>query len=215
MFHYVYRITNIIENKHYYGKRSCNTLPKNDLGVKYFSSSHDKLFIIDQKQNPQNYKYKIIRFFATSKDAVAFEIRLHNKFDVGINESFYNKSKQTSVGFCFSATKESNPMYGRTGKLNPMYGKTHSDATKQKISDALKGKLTGENNPMYGKTGVLNPMYGKTHSNETKQKMSEKQTGRGNSQFGTMWITNGTTNLKIKKTDIIPTGYYGGRVCEN
>ena len=176
MYHYVYRITNTISNKHYYGKRSCNTLPSLDLGVKYFSSSKDKLFIQDQKQNPQNYKYKIIRVFTTSKDAVAFEIRLHNKFDVGINESFYNKSKQTSIGFCFSATKESHPMYGRNGKLHPMYGKTHS--------------------------------------NEVKQRISEAQTGKGNSQFGTMWITNGTTNLKIKKTDIIPDGYYKGRVCK-
>ena len=99
MYHYVYRITNTISNKHYYGKRSCNILPKNDLGVKYFSSSHDELFIRDQKQNTQNYKYKIIRVFDTSKDALSFEIRLHNKFDVGINENFYNKSKQTSVRF--------------------------------------------------------------------------------------------------------------------
>jgi len=58
-YHYVYRITNILTNKHYYGSRSCNILPKNDLGFKYFSSSKDNDFIIDQKINPQNYKYKI------------------------------------------------------------------------------------------------------------------------------------------------------------
>ena len=27
------------------------------------------------------------------------EIKLHNKFNVGVNESFYNKVKQTSTGF--------------------------------------------------------------------------------------------------------------------
>ena len=34
--HYVYRITNKIENKHYYGVRSCKIDPKLDLGIKYF-----------------------------------------------------------------------------------------------------------------------------------------------------------------------------------
>lgn len=33
-----------------------------------------------------------------------------------------------------------------------------------------------------------------------------------NSQYGTMWITNGTKNKKIKKDDVIPEGWYKGRV---
>ena len=59
--HYVYRITNKIENKHYYGCRTTKLEPKDDLGSKYFSSSRDKEFIKDQKENPYNYKYKIIK----------------------------------------------------------------------------------------------------------------------------------------------------------
>ena len=39
MYHYVYRITNKILNKHYYGKRSSKLSPELDLGKKYFSSS--------------------------------------------------------------------------------------------------------------------------------------------------------------------------------
>ena len=67
MNYYTYRITNIIEGKHYYGVRSTNTIPKDDLGIKYFSSSTNKEFIKDQKTNPQNYKYKIILIFKKSK----------------------------------------------------------------------------------------------------------------------------------------------------
>ena len=55
MNYYVYRITNTVLNKHYYGYRSCKIDPKEDLGKKYFSSSRDKEFIKDQKQNPLNY----------------------------------------------------------------------------------------------------------------------------------------------------------------
>lgn len=103
MYHYVYRITNIALNKHYYGSRSCKILPKNDLGVVYLSSSNDKLFLEDQILNPQNYKYKIIYNFEDRKKALQFEIKLHKKFNVANNNNFYNKSNQTSSGFFYSA----------------------------------------------------------------------------------------------------------------
>jgi len=35
---------------------------------------------------------------------------------------------------------ENNGMYGRTGELNPFFGQTHSYETKQKMSQAKKGK---------------------------------------------------------------------------
>jgi len=99
-YYYTYRITNTKINKHYYGTRtSKNKTPEEDIGIYYFSSSKDKDFIADQKENPQDYKYKIIKKFNTRKEALELEIKLHNKFNVGINESFYNKSKQTSVSF--------------------------------------------------------------------------------------------------------------------
>ena len=98
IYHYVYRITNLVEGKHYYGKRSSRVLPDQDIGIKYFSSSSDKQFIQDQKQNPQNYKYKIVARFDTAKEAINMEIRLHEIFDVGRNPKFYNKAKQSSTG---------------------------------------------------------------------------------------------------------------------
>ena len=97
--HYVYRITNKVENKHYYGCRTTKLEPKDDLGSKYFSSSKDKSFIKDQKENPNNYKYKIIKIFSTREEAIELEIKLHKKFNVGLNDSFYNKVKQKSTGF--------------------------------------------------------------------------------------------------------------------
>jgi hypothetical protein len=99
IYHYVYRITNTIENKHYYGKRKSNISPFLDLGRKYFSSSSDKEFMKDQKENPQNYKYKIIWVTDDPIRATNLEIKLHDRFDVAINENFYNKAKQTSTKF--------------------------------------------------------------------------------------------------------------------
>lgn len=39
-----------------------------------------------------------------------------------------------------------------TGAKNHFYGKVHTEGTRQKMSEARKGKLTGKDNPMYGKT---------------------------------------------------------------
>ena len=97
-YHYTYRITNIVEKKYYYGVHSCNCLPKEDIGVKYFSSSKNKAFKDDIKENPQNYKYKVVKIFDTRKEALEHEIFLHTKFNVKLHKSFYNDSNQTSIG---------------------------------------------------------------------------------------------------------------------
>ena len=98
-FHYLYRITNLVEQKYYYGIRtSRNILPQQDLGIKYFSSSQDKNFIKDQNDHPENYRYKIIIISDTRKRVAELEIKLHNKFNVGDNPKFYNRIIQTSFG---------------------------------------------------------------------------------------------------------------------
>ena len=98
-YHYVYRITNKITGKHYYGSRSSKRSPSEDLGHFYFSSYSNKYFKIDQKQNPSHYKYKVIKEFSTRKEANEFEIFLHKKFDVKNHPKFINRANQTSSKF--------------------------------------------------------------------------------------------------------------------
>lgn len=91
---YVYRITNIIENKHYYGSRTTKNkyskILEEDL-KQYKYSSADIDFKNDQKNNPQNYKYKIIKIFNNIGDCMLYESFLHQSIDVSKNENFYNK----------------------------------------------------------------------------------------------------------------------------
>lgn len=146
MYFYVYRITNLVINKHYYGTRSSKIKPKLDLGIKYFSSSSDKEFIEDQKVNPQNYKYKVVRVCENKQSSYELEIKIHNKFDVDVNESFYNKAKQTSVGFSFSfeiGTKRPEHSSRMKGENNPFYGKKHSEETKEILRN-LDRKSSGK-----------------------------------------------------------------------
>ena len=121
MFHYVYRITNKKENKHYYGVRSSKVEPKLDLGVKYFSSSTDKEFINEQKINNYLFKYKIIKQFSNRSDAGDFESKLHLKFNVLSHNSFYNKSNQIKSGNYFSLQTHSN--FGKRIYNNGIYEK--------------------------------------------------------------------------------------------
>lgn len=161
MYHYVYRITNTALKKHYYGKRSSKLLPSLDLGIKYFSSSTDKEFKQDQKDNPQNYKYKVARVFATSEDALLYEILLHKKFGVSNHQAFYNRAQQTVAGFStlgykhtaeFSAkisARTKGKVLTETHKANlrvPKQRTALTVAANKKRSDFLKGK---PRNPAY------------------------------------------------------------------
>jgi hypothetical protein len=139
IYHYVYRITNKILSKHYYGSRSCNILPKDDIGVKYFSSSKDENFRQDQLDNPQNYRYKIIKMFEDRKSAVELEIKLHNKFDVKCNESFYNRSNQKTAGFDTSGMRFKGTKRTEEQKENLRCPKT--EIHKQKIKEARKKQV--------------------------------------------------------------------------
>jgi hypothetical protein len=144
--HYTYRITNVEENKFYYGCRSSAIEPQNDLGFKYFSSSTDKNFIKDQKENPHYYKYKIIRSFATRKSAELFETKLHEKFQVQIHDSFYNKAINTKMGFSVVGRKQTPEHIEKRFKnlrgitLEERCGKKRANEIKQK----MKGRIVSQ-----------------------------------------------------------------------
>lgn len=87
-------------------------------------------------------------------------------------------------------------------------GRKHTAETKQKMSEAKKGKYIGENNPNYGKKRTLetnekilknrrsmkgdqNPNYGKPMTQEQKDKISKTRIEKG--------IGKGADNYKAKK----------------
>lgn len=185
LYHYTYIITNIVLNKYYIGCRSCKVPPIEDIGISYFSSSHDKEFISDQKQNSTHYKYKVIAIFDNKESAISLEIKLHNIHDVGINPKFYNRAKQTSTGWDTTGVdvkslkiKKAEEMALK--KLRPKrkyimseeqkahlrkirLGRKHSEETKKKLAIANAGRA---------------PMLGKKHTQESKEKMVKSHTGK-------------------------------------
>ena len=185
-YNYVYRITNKENNRHYYGVRSSKIEPKLDLGIKYFSSSRDKEFMNEQKSNRDNFKYKVIKIFETREEAINLEIKLHKKFDVSKNSNFYNRSKQTSVGFDTSGTTLSNEHIEKIKNYKPteeqklkhrqsMLGRKHSEETKLKMSQSAIGKK---------KTDEAKKNMRKPKSEEHKKKLKEVKSGENNPMFG-------------------------------
>lgn len=71
----------------------------------------------------------------------------------------------------------------RTDGGDGVSGAIHTEETRQKISEALKGKkLSPETRQKISQAfkGENNPMYGKKHSSETRQKISEAMKSRKN-----------------------------------
>lgn len=91
MYHYVYLLTNKEDKRHYIGVRTSSVTPKQDP----YMSSCKKV----TKDYLLNCKKTILRIFDSRKEACAYEVLLHNKYDVGINPKFFNGAKQTSTKF--------------------------------------------------------------------------------------------------------------------
>lgn len=220
--HYVYRITNKENNKHYYGVRSSKIEPKLDLGIKYFSSSRDKEFMNEQKINKDKFKYKVIKMFETREEAINLEIKLHNKFEVQKNKNFYNKSKQTTTKFDTAGLSlykdETNNiilitpdeakqrglkgiMFGSKASLDTLEklkkskkGRTLSQEHKNKISEAHKGKPKSEET----KFKLRKANLGKTASVEAKAKMSKSNKGKPKSEEHNKKVSLAKTGKKHK-----------------
>lgn len=181
MYNYVYRITNTKLQKHYYGVRTSKTLPKQDLGVVYFSSSKDLEFRRDQRTNPQDYKYKIILTCNHRKSAVALEIKLHNKFSVGTNPSFYNRANQTATSFDTTGIKLKelrSYVMSKETKLKlrlANLGKKQSEETISKRVEKLKGHITSDETK--AKIGAANRIkrLGTTMPLKQRQRQSSQQ----------------------------------------
>lgn len=165
-YHYVYRITNIRIKKHYYGCRSSKVVPKLDLGIKYFSSSTDKEFIKEQKEKKDIFKYKVIKIFSSRKEAEYYETKLHEKFQVQIHKSFYNKAKNTLMGFSVEGRKQSEEH--KINNKKHIKGKSYEERYSKERAEIMK------NNIKSSKENI---------SDETKEKISMSKTGVPLSDF--------------------------------
>jgi len=198
IFHYVYRITNISAKKHYYGCRSSEIHPSLDLGRKYFSSSKDKEFLQEQEKNKEHFKYKVIRIFQTREDALSFEIKLHTKFNVDKNPSFYNRAKQTTVGFYY--TNKGAKFSKETREKMSIKSRNKSESCRKLISEKVKlnwANMTEEKRKQKSES-ISKALMGKPQPEWKNKQHSERMSGSGNSKAKIIHIFDNLGNLVFK-----------------
>lgn len=194
--YYVYRISNLVEKKHYYGFRICKTQdPKDDIGKRYFSSSTDKEFLIDQKLNPQNYRYKVVAKFDNKVAAALREVKLHKKFNVRTNPNFYNRTNASSNGHNWYGVCREVSSETRAKLSNALMGKPRSEETKAKIAKKNSGRIRTEESKLK-QSLAKKGKPGHTHTEETKAKLAELQRGKRYSAESRQKMSEAAKNRK-------------------
>jgi len=199
MFFIVYKITHKQSGKFYVGMHRTKNLDDGYMGSgKLIKRAIDK-YGVDQ------FDKEILHIFDNEDEMIRKEKDLVTR-NFCLREDTYNIKNGGKGGW--------NHI-----KVNGMFGKKQSkkqrDIARKTIKTNSERWIKSEKCKKHLQS-VRYDWKGKKHTDETKRKMSESSKGKGlgksNSQYGTMWITNGTDNRKIKKIDLIPEGWYKGRV---
>ena len=163
MKHYLYKIINIETNQYYVGVRS----HKDPISDKYMGSSSIWTKDWIKKNKDVLIKEIINESFQTREDANIGEVELLKKCesdDFCINCLY----KRIPSHLGIKQSEEWINKRIRFGEENGMYGKHHSEETKQKLSDKLKGREISQE----AREKIGNFNRGKIVSEETKQKQS-------------------------------------------
>lgn len=209
-YHFIYKTVNLINNKFYIGMHSTNNLNDGYLG------SGKRLRRSVNKYGKENFRLEVLEFFESRELLVEREKQLVNE-ELLKDSNCMNLKPGGTGGWSNEAKKRGrilgNKKHNLLLKINNDYRKSYCDKMR------IKMKHNYDNGKCDNFIEYRYNWVGKTHREDTKQKMSEAKKGKGtkenNSQFGTMWITNGTENKKIKKEEIIPTGWRKGRILKN
>lgn len=177
--HYVYLLQHKEKEMYYIGVRSCRCAIGDD---SYMGSS--RLMTAEDRSACNKI---VLKRFVTRSDAVAYEIELHEMFDVAANPLFYNKAKQTSVGFDTSgvpvAFTEEHREYLSISRAayNEQYGnpgRSKDPEIRKKLSKAglawytkNKSKCLGRTLTDVHKAKISKGLLGSKHPESTKEKI--------------------------------------------
>jgi hypothetical protein len=212
MYFIIYKITNQLDGKFYIGSHKTKNINDDYMG------SGKYLKLAQKKYGIENFKKEILYVFDTVKEMYDKESEIVNE-DFLISENTYNLKVGGYGGWDFiNSDEEFRTLKNRKARANAdivlreKYGVSNPgqlEHVKLKSAETFR-KLHSEGRIQY------DTFRGKKHSDETKKKIgstnSIKQSGVKNSQYGTMWITDGVENKKIKKDNVVPQGWYKGRV---
>ena len=199
-YHFIYKTTNLINDKFYIGMHSTNNL--ND---KYIGSGK-RLWYSINKYGKDNFKFEILEFFPNRKQLREREKEIIND-DLLMNEKCMNLKKGGDGGFTLEQTKNGRKITNQ--KLFEKYGENFYSIISKNYHDFLTPEQKEEfkNKIKKGQIDFNHSTFlGKKHTEESKRKIGEKNKkniGEKNSQYNTMWVYNMELkkNKKIKKDE--------------
>jgi len=207
IFHYIYKTTNLLNEKYYYGMHSTNNLEDGYLG------SGKRLRYSINKHGAENHSVEILEYLPNRKELAKREKEIVNLNEIA-KENCMNLMVGGEGGFISVEQQHNRAICAGNAfalklKNNAEYLKIHNErASKTMKENHRLGKIT------YG------TFLNKKHSDGTKILMSIKaheRIGEKNSQFGTCWITKDGINKKIQKDSLntyIQDNWIRGRVLK-
>ena len=205
IYHYIYKTTCNITGRYYIGMHSTSNLEDGYVG------SGRRLWLSINKHGKENHLIEILEWLPDRCSLKLREKEIVNE-DLLKDEKCMNLKLGGGGGLPSDQQSITNIRKGASIFL------------KNKWKDPeYRGRMliiAKENNRLAHINGNCryDNFKGKSHTAETKKKMSESSIGIGlgknNSQFGTNWITNGTENKKIKKSEDLPNGWSYGRTIK-
>jgi len=179
-----------------------------------------------EKYGIENFEKVVLEFFGTPEAMYAKEKDVVDE-EFLAQDDVYNLMRGGFGGFDFI----NKHGFGNQQKHGTMGGNAHSHKIKtdQEYREYHSGlsslrmqlrRAAGDSSVNIFTAEFNKEMNRRSTSESAKAKRKETfakighQKGEKNSNFGTMWITNGTENKKVKKTDNIPDGWYRGRIIK-
>lgn len=214
---YIYKITNLINNKIYIGVHKTNNVDDNYMG----SGKHLKY--AQKKYGIENFKKEILEYFDTYNDALDKERLIVNEefilrkdtYNIRIGGRGGNISKDDVIrGAIAGGQSYKEKVKSLSGPDLDRYKERMSEQSALGVS--AFNKKYEENNGVWWKNGFKD----KTHTDESLSKMRGKRphaSGEASSQFGKCWVTKDNINRKIKKDDLdsyLSDGWIKGRILK-
>lgn len=210
-YHYIYKTTNVINEKYYIGMHSTSDLDDGYMG------SGKRLWYSINYHGKNNHVCEILEY---CKDRVELKVREREIVNEQLLSEYLcmNLALGGSSGFDYINDEGINNKVNQCQLGGNATAKKLKEGGEYRKSFLKRVSNTMKDNHKLGKVKSGKDAYdwtGKKHSEETKLKMSEKKIGQGkgsnNSQYGKRWITNEKESKKISKGDLIPLGWRLGR----
>jgi hypothetical protein len=216
MFYYLYEIKNLINGKIYVGVHKTRDMNDGYMGSGKVIRSAIKRYGVE------NFQKVILETFVDAKSMYAREREVVTEEFLS-RDDVYNLRRGGTGGFDYINA------VGKNLNGSQLYVKclTHPNWHREISS---RGGREASSKQIRNKTGLHNGNFCGFKSKEhelkarfaacspaaiTKKKETMRrnlhQQGKNNSQYGTIWITDGTQNMKIKKSNHIPDGWEKGR----